>query len=605
MIRERQEVPQNERWNVEALYPALTDWKKEFDAAKGSEGPVRWPNLKAFEGKLKDPNQLAAFFEAFFRLDRTLSKLYTYAHLRLDEDVGNDEFKQYLGQITSLIHDFRIEYSWVEPELFAMSEKDFQHLGAHAKLQGYRFYLEKLGRMRPHVLSRELESILALSSKALETPYKTFGALNNADMTFAPAETSAGEKRELTNGTYLLYVRDPDRELRKSAFVNLHRGYEAHANMMCELIQGQVQSHLFVARARKFKDCREAALFPNCIDSRVYDNLIAVIHDNLNLLHEYVHLRKELLGVDELHPYDLYVPLVAEAQTQMNYSDACQQVIDSVSMLGDAYQQALRKGLLENCWVDPFENQRKRSGAYSSGCYDSMPYILMNYHGTLNDVLTLAHEAGHSMHSYLSRKNQPYIYADYPIFVAEVASTFNEQLLLKDLLEKVKTPQERAFLINYEIEAIRTTIFRQALFAEFEMQIHALAEQGQTLTPALLKDIYLKLNRIYYGPDLTLDSGLEYEWARIPHFYYDFYVYQYSTGLSAALALFEKAIQSPESRNRYLQFLSSGGSRYPLDLLRLAGVDLNERAPIQAAMKRFGSLIAELKKTIAKKRDLE
>jgi len=600
MIPERKEVPLNERWNVEALYPVLTDWKKEFDLAKGREAQPRWPNLKYFEGKLKDPHELAAFFDAYLALDRTLSKLYTYAHLRLDEDLGNDEFKQIFGLISSLIHDFRLEYSWVDPELLSMSEKDFKHLAAHAKLQNYRFYLEKLGRMRPHILSRDMESLLALSSKALETPYKTFGALNNADMTFAPAETSAGEKRELTSGTYLLFMRDPDRDLRKSAFINLHRGYEAHANMMCELIQGQVQSHLFVARARKFKDCREAALFPNSIDSAVYDNLISVIHENLGLLHEYMHLRKEVLGIEELHSYDLYVPLVPEAQTRMDFGDACQQVIDSVALLGDAYQEALQKGLLENRWVDPFENQRKRSGAYSSGCYDSMPYILMNYHGTLNDVLTLAHEAGHSMHSYLSRKNQSYLYADYPIFVAEVASTFNEQLLLKGLKEKVKTPKDLAYLINYEIEGIRTTIFRQALFAEFELKIHALAEQGETLTPTLLKDIYLKLNRVYYGPELMLDSGLEYEWARIPHFYYDFYVYQYATGLSAALALFEKVNESTEARDRYLQFLSSGGTRYPLDLLRLAGVDLHDKTPVRAAMKRFATLLNEFKKQLQK-----
>jgi oligoendopeptidase F len=600
MIPDRKEVPQNERWNVEALYSALTDWKKDFDMAKGREGLNRWPDLKAFEGRLKDPHELASFFDAYFKQDRMLSKLYTYAHLRLDEDLGNDEFKQNFGSITSLIHDFQLEYSWVDPELLSLSEKDFKRLTTHIRLQNYRFYLEKLGRMRPHVLTRELESLLALSSKALETPYKTFGALNNADLTFSPAQTSAKEEKELTQGTYLLYMRDPDRELRKSAFVNLHRGYESHVNMMCELIQGQVQNHLFAARARKFRDCRESALFPHCVDPSVYDNLIAAIHENLGLLHEYVHLRKELLGVDELHPYDLYVPLVQEAQTQMDFSDACHLVIDSVAPLGGAYQQALRKGLLEDRWVDPFENLHKRSGAYSSGCYDSMPYILMNYHGTLNDVLTLAHEAGHSMHSWLSRKKQSYVYSSYPIFVAEVASTFNEQLLLKTLKEKVKTPQELAYLINYEIEGIRTTIFRQAMFAEFEMKIHSLVEQGETLTPALLKDIYLELNRTYYGPDLVLDGGLEYEWARIPHFYYDFYVYQYATGLSAALALVEKANQSTEARDRYLQFLSSGGSRYPLDLLQLAGVDLHNPAPVQAAMKRFADLIGELKKQLQK-----
>lgn len=600
MLRERIEVPKEQQWNVGALYSSLTDWKKDFDATKGNETAPRWPKLKSFENQLSKPEPLAHFLDAYLNLDRRLSKLYTYAHLRQDEDLGNDEAKQNLGLITSLMHDFRLEYSWVEPELLSMSEKDFQRLIQNPLLKSYRFYMEKLGRMRPYVLSREQESLLALSGKALETPYKTFGALNNADLTFESAETSNQEKRELTAGTYLVYMRDPDRELRKSAFVNLHHGYEAHANMMCELIQGQVQTHLFNARARKFKDCREAALFPNSIDAAVYDNLIAVIHDNLGSLHEYMRLRKERLGLDELHPYDLYVPIVDEIQTETSYPDACQQVVDSVAPLGNDYRQALQKGLMEQGWVDPYENQRKRSGAYSNGCYDSVPYILLNYHGTLNDVLTLAHEAGHSMQSYLSRKNQPYVYAEYPIFVAEVASTFNEQLLLKALKDKAKTARDKAYLINYEIEQIRTTIFRQALFAEFELFIHRKAEQGVTLTPTLLKEAYIELNRTYYGPELVLDSGLEYEWARIPHFYYDFYVYQYATGLSAALALFEKATKSTADRDRYVQFLSSGGSRYPLDLLRLAGVDLQSPAPIQAAMKRFANLIEELKKELQK-----
>jgi oligoendopeptidase F len=601
MVRARTDVPIEERWNVEALYPNLDDWKNEFAKAKGKAAMPHWPDLKAFEGKLKEsPDAVARFFDTFFDLDRRLSKLHTYASMRLDEDLGNDEFKQNYGLITSLFHDFQLEYSWVEPELLSLSEKEFQRLMKNAKLQFYRFYLEKIGRMRPHVLSPELEEMLALSGKALETPYKAFGALNNADLTFSPAETAAGEKRELTTGTYLLYLRDPDRELRKSAFINLHRGYEAHANTLCELIQGQIQGHLFAAKAKKFGDCREAALFPSNIDSAVYDNLIKAVHKNLGALHDYLRLRKEMLGLKEMHPYDLYVPLVEEVDANIDFKGACQMVVESVEPLGSAYSQALKIGLMENRWVDPFENQRKRSGAYSGGCYDSMPYILMNFHGTLNDILTLAHESGHSMHSYLSRKNQPFIYSSYSLFVAEVASTFNEQLLLKYLKEKAKTDQEKAYLINYEIEAIRTTIFRQTLFAEFELQIHRFAEQGITLTPTLLKETYLNLNRLYYGPDLILDSGIENEWARIPHFYYDFYVYQYATGLSAALALFEKAKSSEEATLRYLQFLSSGGSRYPLDLLQKAGVDLRDTSSIEAAMRHFALLVEELKKHAAK-----
>jgi oligoendopeptidase F len=371
---------------------------------------------------------------------------------------------------------------------------------------------------------------------------------------------------------------------------------------MCELIQGQVQSHLFFAKARKYANCCEAALFVNAIDVSVYDNLVAVVHDHLKTMHEYIRLRKELLGVAELHPYDLSVSLVDDASPAHEYSEACQLVIESVRPLGDEYLQILKNGLLKEGWADPFENLRKRSGAYSSGCYDSAPYILMNYHGTFNDMLTLAHEAGHSMHSYLSRRKQPYVYADYPIFVAEVASTFNEQLLLQFLKKKAKTSNERAFLINYEIEAIRTTVFRQTLFAEFELSIHRMAQNGETLTPSLLKKVYLQLNRDYYGPDLVYDGGLEYEWARIPHFYYNFYVYQYATGLSAALALFEKALRSDADRDRYLQFLSSGSSGYPLDILRLAGVDLRQRAPIEATMKRFSALVEELKKELRKNR---
>ncbi len=599
MNRTRAEVPKDERWNVEALYPSVKEWKKEFDSVKGRPDAPHWPELKAYEGKLKgQPEAMARFFDAFFELDRKLTKIYTYAHMRLDEDLGNDEFKQNSGLISSLFHDFHLEYSWVEPELLSLDDTEFQRLAGHPALKSYRFFLEKMGRMRPHTLNSQLEELLALSGKALEAPYKAFGALNNADLTFDPAETSSKEKRELTNGTYLLYMRDPDRELRRTAFVNLHRGYEAHANTLCELIQGQVQGHLFYARAKKFKDCREAALFPARIDPAVYDNLIATIHRHLGVLHQYMHFRKELLGVDELHPYDLHIPLVEETQIKMSFSDARQTVIDSVAPLGRDYQEALKTGLTQQGWVDPYENQRKRSGAYSGGCYDSVPYILMNYHGTLNDVLTLAHEAGHSMHSYLSRRNQTYVYADYPIFVAEVASTFNEQLLLKILKEKAKTKKDLAYLINYEIEAIRTTIFRQALFAEFELQIHALAEQGITLTPTLLKEMYIKLNRVYYGPELVLDGGIDIEWARIPHFYYDFYVYQYATGLSASLALFEKAVASKDATAKYLQFLSSGGSRYPLELLELAGVDLKSGDAIESAMRRFAQLVEELKKTL-------
>lgn len=601
MGRSRVAVPETERWNVEALYSNVELWKKEFEKIRGAEARPRWPVLSAYQGKLKNsPDAVRKFLDAYFDLERTLSKLHTYAHLRLDEDLGNDAIKENFGRISSLIHDFQVEYSWVEPELLSMSGEEFRALLSHPHLSSYRFYLSKLERMRPHTLSPEMEELLALSGKALEAPYKTFGALNNADLSFPPALDQSGKERELTTGTYLLYLKDSDRTLRKTAFERLHGVYEGHANSICELLQGLVQSHLFISRAKKFSDCREAALFPRRIDAEVYDNLIASIHGNLDALQSYLHLRKKLLGLSELHVYDLYVPFVKDVETHRGFQEACELVAESVKPLGKDYSEALKRGLFEDRWVDPFENEKKRSGAYSSGCYDSMPYILMNYQGTLNDVLTLAHEAGHSMHSFLSRKNQSYIYADYPIFVAEVASTFNEQLLLQLLKERAKSKEELAFLINYEIEAIRTTIFRQTLFAEFELQLHRWAEEGRPFTPTLLKETYLKLNRQYYGDELVLDPGLGYEWARIPHFYYDFYVYQYATGLSASLALFEKAAKSQEARDRYLQFLSSGGSSYPLELLEIAGVDLKTKEPVDAAMRKFRALVKELEALLQK-----
>lgn len=601
MGRSRTAVPEKERWNVEALFENVERWKKEFEGVRGKEKGPRWPDLQSCRGKLKSsPEAVRKFLDAYFGLERRLSRLHTYAHLRLDEDLSNDAIKEHFGRVSSLIHDFQVEYSWVEPELLSMSGEEFQALLAHPHLQPYHFYLSKLERMRPHMLAPEMEELLALSGKALETPYKAFGALNNADLTFPPARDQSGKERELTTGTYLLYLKDSDRELRKTAFENLHKVYEGHANSICELLQGLVQSHLFVSKAKKFKDCREAALFPRRIDAAVYDNLITSIHGNLDALQSYLRLRKKLLNLSELHVYDLYVPLAEDVQTNRGFTEACELVVESARPLGKEYAEALKRGLFQDRWVDPFENEKKRSGAYSSGCYDSMPYILMNYHGTLNDVLTLAHEAGHSMHSLLSRKNQPYVYADYPIFVAEVASTFNEQLLLGLLKERAKSKEEKAFLINYEIEAIRTTIFRQTLFAEFELLLHRWAEEGVPFTPTLLKEVYLKLNRQYYGDELVLDPGLGYEWARIPHFYYDFYVYQYATGLSASLALFEKASASKEARDRYLQFLSSGGSRYPLELLEIAGVDLRKKEPVDAAMRKFRALVNEMETLLHK-----
>lgn len=590
----RSEIPVEKKWNVEALYQNPEMWRDELQALAKLDSGAKWPELMQYRGRLHDPLSVKSLFESQLALMRQLEKLHMYAFLRHDEDVGDDTFKTDLGLISSLIHEFSIDCSWIEPEFLSLSEEQFSKLLSDASLSPYRFHLEKIGRMRPHTLPPEQEELLALSGKALDSSAKTFGALNNADLSFEPALNAKGEKLPLSHGAYLAYLKSPDRELRKSAFQNLHKSFEAHANTLCELIQGQVESHLFVAKARKFKNCLQSALFPHQIDESVYENLIQTVRKKTPLMHRYISLRKKLQNLDTIHVYDLYVPLVEDSESHMDYEEAKQAVIASVAPLGNEYQSILAKGLEEERWVDAYETARKRSGAYSAGCYDSMPYILMNYHGTFNDALTLAHEAGHSMHSFLSRKNQPYIYSQYSLFVAEVASTFNEQLLLDHLKKKATSKKDLAFLINYQIEGIRGTIFRQTQFAEFELQLHRWAEEGVPLTPALLKEFYLRLNQEYYGPDLAIDPELAIEWARIPHFYYNFYVYQYATGLSAALALFEEASKSKQAKEKYLQFLSSGGSKYPIDLLKEAGVDMAKPDAIEAALAKFEKLLDEL-----------
>lgn len=591
--KSREELSLEEKWNVEALYPSYSAWQGEFEEVSSKEeSKNRFGEIIHFRGKLSDPKQLSELLAVYFDLDRKLSKLYTYAHLRHDEDLGDDACKSGYGLITSTYYNFQEETAWIVPELLGMDGETFTKLLEDKNLSSYRFFLEKIARQKPHTRSFEVEEVLASSQKALEASHKAFSALNNADLTFEEAIDSEGNHHALTKGSYAVLMRSKDPALRRSAFGNLHKAYEEHANTFCEMIQGETEAHAFMAKTRNFSSCLDAALFPHQVDVAVYKNLIQAVRGHLPALHEYVRLRKEVLGLEEIYYSDLMVPLVEET-VHMDYSTACQEVIDSVAPLGKKYQENLQLGLLNERWVDVYETPRKRSGAYSSGCYDSMPYILLNYQGMLGDVLTLAHEAGHSMHSLLSRQHQSYPYAQYPIFVAEVASTFNEQLLLRHLKSKTKEKRELASLINHEMDGIRATIFRQTLFAEFELQLHEWVEEGIPLTPKLISEYYAKLTQEYYGPELKLDEQVAIEWARVPHFYYNFYVYQYATGLSAALDLFQKVMQDDTAKERYLTFLSSGGSRYPIDLLHTAGVDMRSTHSVDAALTHFRELIQE------------
>lgn len=589
----RSQISASDCWNVEALYPSLEEWKKDFAKWKGAESTPHWPELAAYKGRFsKGAKELGSFLNRYLEVDRHLTKLYVYAHLRHDEDVAHDAHKQSYMRIVALMNEFQQELSWVQPELLQLPEEELKVLLNSPELKAYRIYLEKIVRFKPHTLSAKEEELLAAAGISLQTASRAFGALNNADLKFPLIADSQGKMHELTQGKYQTLLRSPDRLLRKNAYEALHQTYQAHENTLCELINGQVQSHLFQAKTRNFASCLEAALFPHQIDKSVYMNLLETIERNLPVLHHYLALRKKLLKVEELCMYDLHVSLVESVDLSMSYAEAEHLVIDSVHVLGEAYQEDLRKGLLKERWVDRYENARKRSGAYSSGCYDTMPYILLNYHGNFQDMMTLAHEAGHSMHSLLSRRHQTYQDADYPIFVAEVASTFNEELVSRHLLGKLKEKEKRAYLLNQKIEDIRNTFFRQAMFARFELRIHELAEQGTPLTPTLLKQEYRKLNEAFFGPEVTIGAETDIEWARIPHFYYNFYVYQYATGISAALALVE--VVAKEGPENYLKFLSSGGSRYPLDLLKAAGVDMRQPHAIEAALERFRQLTEEL-----------
>lgn len=597
----RELVVREDRWNVEALFSNFNEWQMEYDKHFAGRNSPMWPELNEFKGQIgKDPAILKNFLELLFSTLRTIEKLYTYAHLRHDEDITEDRHKTAYHKMLSIYHQFSQETSWFEPELIPLPKETIEKFLSHPELVPYRFHLEKILRMKEHTLSTENEMILALSGKALQTAHKAFSAINDADFIFGSVKDKEGNEKEVTHANYGLYLREHDPVLRQNAFYQYHHKYFSYENTLAELLSGQTEAHVFNAKARSYDSCLQAALFPNNIDTNVYHSLIQAVNNNLDALHHYLSIRKKVLNVAELHLYDMYVPLTSEIDISMDFDQAIDVVVASVSPLGEEYQNKLRAGLLTERWCDRFENANKRSGAYSSGCYDSMPYILMNYKNKLRDVYTLAHEAGHSMHSLLSHQNQPYQYGSYPIFLAEVASTFNEDLLNRLMLQRADKREEKIFLINQQIEDIRATLFRQTMFAEFELKIHSLAESNTPLTPSLLKKEYLELNHRYFGKSTYVDEEIAIEWARIPHFYYNFYVYQYATGISAALALSEQVNQGGDAdREAYLNFLKGGCSKFPIELLKMAGVDMTTTAPVEAAIQKFRMLVAELEKLLA------
>ncbi|MCH9616830.1 MAG: Oligoendopeptidase F, plasmid [Chlamydiia bacterium] len=590
----RQQVKEKDTWNLVSFFETKEAWeqklKKIFEESESGFLKIKPISFS----KDADPKRVKQVLSDFFEYMRQLDMIYTYAHLKHDEDISFTENKEAYEKARSLYHRFMSAASWIEPSILQMDEKAFEALLNAKELSGYHFYLKKLKDQKEHILTSDKEEMMSLSGRMQGTASGAFSALTNADMDFGIVKNGKGEELSLTQASYGKYLKEQDRVLRKNASEKLHASYVSFENTISELIHGQVQNHIFNAKVRSYKNCLEAALKPHNIPLSVYHNLIDTVSNGLAPLHRYTSFRKKRLGVDKLYAYDLYVPLIEMSEKNYTFDEACEIVIESVAILGEEYQAILRKGLTVDRWVDVYENKGKRSGAYSSGCYDSNPYILMNFQGTLNDVLTLSHEAGHSMNTYLSNRKQSYHDAGYTIFVAEVASTFNEQLTYEYLYKKAKTKEERIFLLSAQLDAIRSTFFRQTLFAEFELKIHEMAEDHAPLTPDIMKKVYGDLNRKYYGKDFTVTDGSSAEYLRIPHFYYNFYVYQYATGIAAALTLVEKVRNGALAP--YLGFLEAGGSKYSIDILKEAGADMSSKEPIENTLKIFSTLLEKLEK---------
>lgn len=590
MIKKRSEIKKEDKWNVEALFETDEKWQLEYNSTK-----EEIKEITKFKGRLHEsPKIIAEMIETLVYLSRKIDKLYVYAHMRNDEDIKEELHKNQYNLAINLSTEFSELTSYIEPELISIDDKKMNEYLKSKELKEYEFFLYKILRTKEHTLSENEERLLSMLSSVLTTSYDAFKALTDADIKFGVIKRK-DKCLPLTHANYQRYILSNDRILREKAFKQYHKKFDEYPTTIASLLYGKIKEHVFYSKARRFKSTLEASLFYKNIPVEVYHNLIKTVKNRINVLHEYLAYRKKRMGVKKLHLYDVYVPFINIEEKEISYDDAVDIILKSLAPLGDEYKNVLKEGLTTERWVDKYENENKRSGAYSTGCYDSMPYILMNYNNTLNAVRTLAHEAGHSMHTYFSNKTQKPIYSDYPIFVAEVASTFNEELLNDYLIEISKDKKEKAYLINSRLEEIRTTLFRQTMFAEFELLMHQMVENDIPLTFQLLKKEYRKLNEFYFGKNVHIDEEIEIEWARIPHFFYNYYVYQYATGISASIALYKRVKEGGQKeREDYLNFLKAGGSKFPIDILKEAGVDMKTDKPINEALDYFEELLEQL-----------
>ncbi|WP_262173699.1 oligoendopeptidase F [Saccharococcus sp. Marseille-Q5394] len=592
----RDQVKVEETWRLEDIFPTDEAWEQEFKEIEELSGKA-----ETFKGTLNQGAE--ALFEALSYRDtiyQRMGKLYTYAHLKGDQDTTNSFYQAMESRAKTLYVKISTALSYLTPELLSIPEEELNSLVENNEnLKLYKHEFEEMNAYRAHILPAEQEAILAQMGEVTGSSSETFSMLNNADLTFPMVKDEDGEEAELSHGRYIRFLESKDARVREDAFKAMYGKYGEFKNTFASTLSGNVKRNNVNARIRKYTSAREAALSNNHIPEQVYDNLVNTINKNLGLHHRYVALRKKVLGLNELHMWDMFAPMVKDVEMKIPYEEATATMLESFHPLGEEYTSIVKEGL-ENRWVDVRENKGKRSGAYSSGSYGTNPYILMNWQDNVNNMFTLAHEFGHSVHSYYSRKNQPVNYSGYSIFVAEVASTVNEAILNDYLLKTIDDKQKRIYLLNHWLEGFRGTVFRQTMFAEFEHLIHQLDQQGVALTADKLSEEYAALNKKYFGEAVEEDKEIALEWARIPHFYYNYYVYQYATGFSAAVALSHQILSEGQPAvDRYInQFLKAGSSDYPIEVLRKAGVDMTSTQPIEEACKVFAERLAELEELL-------
>ena len=593
-IRERSEIPVQDTWATEDMYATDAAWEEELTTLELDQN-----ELASYAGRLAESGEvLYRFLRKMETTDEKASLLANYCMRKGDEDTRNATYQAMSGKFMSVVVALGAALSFETPEIMAISDDVLDAFyAACPELERYRRYLTSLRRKKDHVLSPAEEKLLAAAGEMSQAPDTIYGMFADADIKFEDALDAEGNPHEVSQGTFVPIQSGTDRVLRKNAYESLYKGFADYKNTAAALLNAQNKQLKFFAEARKYNNAFEASLDHTDVPTSVYLNLIESVHKNMDKMHRYVRLRKKMLGVEELHFYDVYTPLVADVDKEIPYEEAKQTVYDALAPLGEEYRKILKEGF-ENRWIDVYQNVGKRSGAYSAGAAVH-PYVLLNYAGTLDSQFTLAHEMGHALHSYLSNRHQNPIDADYVIFVAEVASTCNEALLMEYLLNKTTEKKERIYLINHFLEQFKGTLYRQTMFAEFELNIGKMVAQGQTLTADVLCAEYRRLNEEYFGPDMVVDDQIAMEWARIPHFYYNYYVFQYATGYSAAVALSRKILAEGESAVKdYLNFLSGGCSKSPIDLLKGAGVDMTGPEPVEAALSLFGELLDEMETLI-------